>query len=167
MDIANYLICLANKSEKNITNLQLQKILYFVNAKYLVENNGAPLMTEKFDRWAYGPVLYEVYSNFRNFGAQPITEPAGVYNFNSSDPFNAEFKPFDPSYISDKVKETATDVFNALIDIKAFDLVGYTHNESIWSDYKKEIENRNAPKYENEEIFEFFRKNPQEQIWKK
>lgn len=165
MDIANYLIYLANQAEKNITNLKLQKILYFVNAKYLVDNSGAPLMTEKFERWAYGPVMYKVYSNFRNFGSRAITEPAGIYIFKNADPFAAEFKPFDPESISENVKQTAKCVFDTLIDKDPFKLVEYTHKESIWSDYKEAIKNREAPEYENKELYVYFIKNPQAQIW--
>lgn len=165
MDIANYLIYLANQAGKNITNLKLQKILYFVNAKYLVDNSGTPLMTEKFERWAYGPVMYKVYSNFRNFGSQPITETAGTYAFKNGNPFAAEFKAFSPDLIDNGVKETAKCVFNTLIDEDPFKLVKYTHDEDIWSDYKDEIKNREAPEYGNKELYDYFIENPQAQIW--
>ena len=51
MDIANYLVSLALKKEKVITNLKLQKILFFVNAKYLLDHDGNSLMNESFQRW--------------------------------------------------------------------------------------------------------------------
>lgn len=163
MDIANYLIWLAKDKGKDITNLKLQKI--FVNAKYLVDSKGAPLMDQKFERWAYGPVMYSVYSNFRSFGSQPITEPAGTYVYGSDNPLEAQFKKFDPNKIEDKVKKIAGDVFDALIDKNPFDLVDYTHSETIWSKYRDEIQKRGAPDYENEELYKYFKSDSKARIW--
>lgn len=43
MDIANYVIVLSNQSAKTIINLKLQKLFYYLNAKYLVYNNDRHL----------------------------------------------------------------------------------------------------------------------------
>jgi uncharacterized phage-associated protein len=58
-----------------ISNLSLQKILYFVHGKFLVEE-GTPLLAGSFEAWKYGPVNLPVYEAFKHFGADPITDRA-------------------------------------------------------------------------------------------
>lgn len=165
MDIANYLVVLAKENGKTITNLKLQKILYFVNAKYLVDNQGTPLMKEKFQRWAYGPVMYNVYSSFRDRGADPIEETVGTFELNQTNPFASKFKPFNEDEIDDGVKSVTKYVFCSLIDVNPFDLVKFTHEESLWSDYEKQIDERDAPDYTDDEIYKYFKENPTKRIW--
>ena len=165
MDIANYLVRLALKKEKVITNLKLQKILFFVNAKYLLDHDGNSLMNESFQRWTYGPVMQSVYENFRGFGSDQITKTQGKFVFNPSDPFNAKYEDFDENVIPDSVKKECGEVFDALIDYDPFVLVKFTHSEDLWSDYKKDILNRTALPYNDQEIFEYFKDNPKEKIW--
>ena len=165
MDIANYLVVLSQKENKDITNLKLQKILFFVNAKHLIDNQGESLMNEKFQRWAYGPVMRSVYSNFKGFGSEKITETQGKYVFDSSNPFNARYEPFNEESIDRKVQVECKEVFNKLIDIDPFKLVEYTHNEELWSKYKDKINKHEAPEYNDKEIYDYFCNNSQGRIW--
>jgi uncharacterized phage-associated protein len=59
-NIAKYLIYLAsqafvgdNKERESITNLKLQKILYFAQAYYL-SKVGKPLFIDNIEAWAHG-----------------------------------------------------------------------------------------------------------------
>ena len=52
--------------EWNITNLSLQKILYFCHLAFLGENEGKPLFDKNFEAWELGPVLRSVYSYTKN-----------------------------------------------------------------------------------------------------
>lgn len=165
MDIANYLVLLSQKKNKIITNLQLQKILFFVNAKHLMDHNGQSLMNENFQRWTYGPVMRSVYSNFRGFGSDSIPDTQGKYVFDSSDPFNAKYEPFNEEAVDDDVKEECAVVFNKLIDKNPFELVEYTHFEGLWSKYKEEIDKHEAPEYNDQEIYQYFSQHPKEKIW--
>lgn len=75
-DVANYLIFLASqenqeKEREGITNLKLQKILYFAQAYYLSKLNK-PLFVEKIEAWNLGPVVREVYREFKNNGSKSI-----------------------------------------------------------------------------------------------
>lgn len=73
--IANVILDLAEAENVKVTNLSLNKILYFVHAWYLAKN-GKPLIDAKIEAWEYGPVIREVYSEFKSFGADPITARA-------------------------------------------------------------------------------------------
>lgn len=70
-DIANYVIAKCIKDNKPITNLYLQKILYYTQRQYLKNNNVA--FQEDFEAWAFGPVIPEIYYKYCGYGAEPIT----------------------------------------------------------------------------------------------
>ena len=55
-----------------ISPMKLQKLLYFVCAKYL-QHYDNPLISESFCVWKYGPVLQSVYSEFKSYGSKSIT----------------------------------------------------------------------------------------------
>lgn len=74
LDIAGYIVELANKTpEHDLTNLKIQKLLYYAQGKYLVQT-GDPLFYEKVEAWQYGPVVPEVYHQFKQCGSFPVTE---------------------------------------------------------------------------------------------
>ena len=54
-----------------ISNLALQKILYIAHMFHL-GRTGAPLISEQFEAWDYGPVVPEVYRRVRGFGSERI-----------------------------------------------------------------------------------------------
>lgn len=75
LDIANYFIIRANeKAENDLTNLKLQKILYFAQGTYLGKMGAnTPLFAEPIEAWKLGPVVRDVYNTFSVCGASPIT----------------------------------------------------------------------------------------------
>jgi uncharacterized phage-associated protein len=72
--IANALLD-AQIGGSRITNLSLQKLLYFCHAKYLLEK-GQPLVKGHFEAWKFGPVHPVVYEAFKSCGSDPITTRA-------------------------------------------------------------------------------------------
>jgi YD repeat-containing protein len=74
LDIANHFVELANNTpEHDLTNLKLQKLLYYAQGKYLSENDGTPLFDDKIEAWKYGPVVKDVYHAFKQCGVFPVT----------------------------------------------------------------------------------------------
>lgn len=71
LDIAKYIINKCTNENQPISNLQLQKILHFIQGKWLQENN-APLFDSVIAAWQYGPVVPEVYYVFCGYGAGKI-----------------------------------------------------------------------------------------------
>jgi uncharacterized phage-associated protein len=57
-----------------ITHLKLQKLLYFAQAWYLA-NKGKPLFAAKFQAWAHGPVVREIYDRFKGQGWAGLEAP--------------------------------------------------------------------------------------------
>ncbi|KQV38503.1 MULTISPECIES: type II toxin-antitoxin system antitoxin SocA domain-containing protein [unclassified Rhizobium] len=73
--IANIVLDIAESKGVKITNLSLNKILYFMHAWYLAKNQK-PLIEAKIEAWDYGPVIREVYSEFKHLGANEINSRA-------------------------------------------------------------------------------------------
>ncbi len=74
-EVANYILDYTDKNEIPVTNLALQKITYFCHVWFLVVANK-PLIKQKFEAWEFGPVLPYLYSCFKEFGGQRITNRA-------------------------------------------------------------------------------------------
>ena len=55
-----------------VSNLELQKILYLAHMFHLGEHEGAPLISENFEAWEYGPVVPSLYRQARGFGSGPV-----------------------------------------------------------------------------------------------
>jgi uncharacterized phage-associated protein len=70
--VANLLLDLAKEENKSITNLALQKLLYFAHGHFLTSKE-TPLVSGYFEAWQYGPVHPLVYRAFDAAGAAPIT----------------------------------------------------------------------------------------------
>jgi uncharacterized phage-associated protein len=73
--IANAILNKAAEDDKKITHLKLQKLLYYVAGYYLAVTDK-PLLDHTFEAWDYGPVVPEIYHEFKHFGGRPITSPA-------------------------------------------------------------------------------------------
>ena len=56
-----------------ITNLKLQKLLYYAQGVYL-GLYGKPLFDEEIEAWKHGPVVPEVYRCYKRFGPNGINE---------------------------------------------------------------------------------------------
>lgn len=70
--VANVLIDTAAENGFCLTNLKLQKMVYFAHGWYLAFT-GNPLINEPVQSWQYGPVVQPLYNALRHYGASPIT----------------------------------------------------------------------------------------------
>lgn len=72
LDISKYIISNCMAESHAITNLQLQKILYFLQRKYLVDYDTM-LFSDEIQAWLSGSVVPEVDYHFCGFGSMRIT----------------------------------------------------------------------------------------------
>lgn len=70
--VANLILDESQRLDRSLTNLALQKLLYFAHGLYLIETKG-PLVSGHFEAWQYGPVHPAVYQAFKSSGDRPIT----------------------------------------------------------------------------------------------
>ena len=77
LDVAKYIVDKCYREGKPITNLHLQKVLYFVQGEYF-RQTGQFLIDEDFLAWQYGPVLKDVYEEFRWYYSSRIYETHSI-----------------------------------------------------------------------------------------
>lgn len=70
--VANYVIAYGMKIGHPVNNLQLQKILYYIQVHFL-KKKGIPFFKEEIEAWQFGPVIPTVYYQYAAFGPAPIT----------------------------------------------------------------------------------------------
>ena len=71
IDLARYIISKCSKEHCSISNLQLQKILYYIQVEWLSKNNE-PLFNNDICAWQFGPVVPDVYYLYNGYGASKI-----------------------------------------------------------------------------------------------
>lgn len=78
--VANYILDVAKKRGFEITDMQLQKIVFFAHAVYFNQHHK-PLISDPVMAWKHGPVIPSLYQAFRSFGNRPITTRAVEVEF--------------------------------------------------------------------------------------
>lgn len=71
-NVAKYFLALANECEDPITNLKLNKLVYYAQAWHLALF-GTSLFQEDIEAWKHGPVLPVIYDAYKHFRWTPIT----------------------------------------------------------------------------------------------
>lgn len=72
LEIANYVIHFCIEHNSPISNLQLQKILYFIQRECLGKLNK-PAFKDDIVAWKFGPVVEDVYHEYSGYSSLPIT----------------------------------------------------------------------------------------------
>ncbi len=112
-NIADYFVWLANETGSFVSNLKLQKLVYYAQAWHLALRD-TPLFQEDFQAWVHGPVIPTLYQKYNNFGWQPILEDAN---------------PQLPEEVQYFLHEVAEEYFAC----DAYELEQMTHAESPWN----------------------------------
>lgn len=72
LTVANYMLYLMNDIFDDLTNMKINKLLYFTQGHYLQTHNE-PLFYEDIEAWEHGPVVPDVYLSYKKYGSNPIT----------------------------------------------------------------------------------------------
>lgn len=105
---------LLNQCE-DITNLALQKALYYVQGFYYAFY-GSFLFAEDCQAWVHGPVYRDIYFRYREYHFDPIEKAPG----------------FDASVFSSREKAIYDSVINCICCYSGKVLERFTHNETPW-----------------------------------
>lgn len=111
-----------NKLEENegadmISNLKLQKLLYYAQGCTLAINNE-PLFNDDIYAWKHGPVVQSIYHEYKSYGSNGI-------DFN---------EPFDLNLINVKTSDILESVYQTFGQFSAWKLRNMTHDEKPWKD---------------------------------
>lgn len=147
--VANFVINLASRNKMLVTNLQLQKILFFLQG-YTLSKYQVGIVKGSFSKWQYGPVQKNVYCTFKDYGASPITNAYSDAYFDEL----GQFKTQTPKMknIDNNVRDVLKSLVLKLLRIPVWKLVDLTHKDPSWRDYQDEIMKYQASDYKNEEI---------------
>ncbi|WP_221797505.1 Panacea domain-containing protein [Oceanobacter mangrovi] len=109
VDVSYKLLQLASERGLQLSNLQLQKLLYIAHG-YLLAWKNKPMFDDDISAWKYGPVIHGVYEQFREYGASKI--PVGEIESGIDDA---------------EVLQALEGTLNLYGDRDAMDLVNLTH----------------------------------------
>jgi|SRR5690625_1747381 len=75
-EFADHVIAISNEFANGITNLELQKVMYFVLGDYInthgIDEKTDEIYDEPFEAWPYGPVIRSEYFRNRKYGRYNI-----------------------------------------------------------------------------------------------
>lgn len=71
VDVAWKMLQLAKEKGIQLSNLQLQKLVYIAHG-YLLAWKLTPLIREDVEAWNYGPVIASIYHEFKGYGDKKI-----------------------------------------------------------------------------------------------
>lgn len=130
--LAHNRIAMNEEGAEYISNLKLQKLLYYAQGTFLALK-GEKLFPEKILAWQHGPVVEEVYSYYKNNGASGIR-------------FDEDF---EISRFTDEENQILTDVYDTFGQYSAWKLRNMTHAETPWQETlaNKEISLESIEKY--------------------
>lgn len=113
--IANKMLVMASQQEDPLTNMKLQKLMYYQQGFHIAYFKGEPLFDEDIEAWMYGPVVPSLYEHYAACGNQVI-EP------NSS----------EITILSEREEALFNEVFRVYSVFSAYKLKDMTHSESPW-----------------------------------
>lgn len=113
--VAEYIINQNASDDSDLTNLKLQKLLYYCQGFHLAIKE-VPLFNGSIEHWEHGPVVPAMYHEYKKYGKTPLS-PSADMDFDSI--------PNDSREIIDEVLK----VYGQFSALKLRDM---THNESPW-----------------------------------
>lgn len=158
IDVARYIVNKFYTSEYkekgySISNMKLQKILYLVQAYFLVENDR-PCFSEKIHAWSFGPVVPAAYHEFKCYGNLPIPEIKSYLIPDSDGILGVRRIPYE-CRISESDKKDIDKIVDIFKDWSAIGLMKYTHTQKPWIDAYADGHSQNDV-IENEAIADYF-----------
>ncbi len=133
LDVCRYVINYSNDKDYGISNLKLQKVLYFIQAYFLI-STPEQCFRERIEAWDFGPVVPEAYREYKQFGSSNIPNVSYYVEMDFDDFWKSKVKKYRSEVISDGDKRRIEAVVDRFSDYSATDLVGITHNQAPWMD---------------------------------
>lgn len=116
LDVAQYFLSLGDEDAGDtISNLKLQKLLYYAQGFHLAIFDQ-PLFADIIEAWTHGPVVPNVYHEFKSYGGNSISCQPG----------------FNPADISAETRGLLDEVYNVYGQFSAWKLRNMTHEEDPW-----------------------------------
>lgn len=111
--VAERIISLSHEKHNPVSNLKLQKLIYYAQAWYLALHKKA-LFEADIEAWVHGPVVPAVFRNYKGYKWSSIPD-SGLHD---THPFSAHLE----------------DVWRVYGRFSAYDLERLTHSEGPWKE---------------------------------
>jgi len=119
--ICNLLLSRYDARAFEITNLRINKLLFFIHAESLATKpNG--LVRNHFEAWQFGPVVRPVFESFKRHGDQPISALATYLDYATGKEAPISFADIDPFD-----QELITEAFSRYSRFTTSQLVSLSH----------------------------------------
>ncbi|QRN40601.1 MAG: DUF4065 domain-containing protein [Neisseriaceae bacterium] len=124
-EVADYFLSLCDQEDSGdlISNLKIQKLVYYAQGFSLAINNR-PLFKEEIRAWKHGPVVKELYDKYRKYGSGAL--PTDDLNINHNN-------------FSEEDKKLLDDVYDVYGQFSAWKLRNMTHEEAPWRDADHQV----------------------------
>lgn len=117
-DVADYLLAqMSEESGDTISNLKLQKLVYYAQGFYLAAH-GKALFREQIKAWDHGPVVPPLWHRFKEHGNSALPKPDRV----------------SYSRFSKSERDHLDEIFKLFDQFSAWKLRNMTHKEPPWTD---------------------------------
>jgi len=121
VDLSKYILAKLG----SMSHLKLQKLIYYVEAYHLAYFEES-IIEEDFEAWVHGPVVREVWDNYKNFDS-PLFDSLEL----SKDEARKIIKKIESILTEDQL-DLINDVFRALGEKSSYELERLTHEEKPW-----------------------------------
>src|SRR5262249_48858984 len=121
--ICNFLLASYDAKRFDITNLRINKLLYFIHAEALALKPDG-LIRNHFEAWQFGPVIRPVFDTFKLYGDRVITAPATYLDYASGQQLPI---PYDDIVKSDQ--EFVQTIFESYSRFSTHQLVSLSHEK--------------------------------------
>jgi putative zinc finger/helix-turn-helix YgiT family protein len=119
-DVAAYILRELQQCGDFVTNLRLQKLVYYVQA-WCLAFYDQPLFRKEIEAWMCGPVQPEVYERYHKYENMPIPETPGEVR------------------LTEAARKHIDAVLSVYGNYTAFTLAKMTHNEDPWRNARRDL----------------------------
>ena len=119
--IARWFIAWAAAEDGDLSNLKLQKLLYYAQGHHL-QRAGLSLFDDPIQAWAHGPVVAEVYHKYKSAGSADLTDQSNDDSFSWDE-------------VDEETSQFLIQVWAAYGKYSAWGLRNATHAERPWQEH--------------------------------
>lgn len=133
LDVCRFIINYCDEKDYNLSNLKLQKILYFIQAYFVCSTKEKkPCFSEKIEAWDFGPVVPVAYHEFKQFGSTNIPKISSYIEYDENDFWASKVIEYDDKTINPQDKEIIRKLVDKFANYSTTALVNVTHRQSPW-----------------------------------
>ncbi len=136
LEVCRHVINYSNEQDYGISNLKLQKVLYLIQAYFLIDKTkNASCFDDKIEAWDFGPVIPCAYNEYKQYANGDIPTIESYYLFDTDNIWNMKRVKYNDDVILDEDKKRIDRVIDSFSEYTATDLVSLTHKQSPWINF--------------------------------